>query len=180
MSKKQNIDVKRIETGLRNSFSKIREEMDVHLDSINENTQEINANFDYLMKLEGKVDKVSERIDDLFMILHELSGVENTSSKDEFKEQFEGIELSNREQEVFLALYTNTKDDFLAYSDIAKRTGLTTSLVEKYINSIVMKGVPIIKTYKDKTLMVSLDTEFKNLQAKENIISINKGVIEEF
>ena len=52
------------------SFSKIKEELDVHLDSINENTNEINANFEHILKVEQKVDKLSEKFEEI----HKFSG----------------------------------------------------------------------------------------------------------
>jgi phosphoglycerate-specific signal transduction histidine kinase len=165
--------LQKIEKTLKSSFNNIKEEMDIHLDSINENTSEINANFDYLLKLEGKVDKLSERIDDLHMMVEELMGMPTKSS---FKDQFANINLTNREQEVFMTLYSLQTEESLSYSEIAKKLGFPISLVDKFVIEMIMKGIPIIKKYAGNTLLLSLDEEFKNLQAKENILNIHENI----
>ena len=165
--------VNNIEKSLKNSFKNIKEELDIHLDSINENTSEINANFDYLLKVERKVDKLSERIDELHMMMEEFIGMPTKSS---YKDQIIGITLNNREQEVFMTIYSLINDEALSYSELARKLGLTISLVEKYVTGMIMKGVPIIKKYNDNLLLISLDEEFKNLQAKENILNINETI----
>lgn len=165
--------VNKINKSLKSSFNNIKEEMDIHLDSINENTSEINANFDYLLKLEGKVDKLSERIDDLHMMMEEFIGMPSKSS---FKDQFANITLTNREQEVFMTLYPLIHQESLSYSEIAKKLGFTISLVDRFVKDLIMKGIPIIKKYNDNLLLLSLDEEFKNLQAKENVLNINENI----
>ena len=85
---------------LKASFSKIKEELDMHLDSINANTEELNANFEHIAKVDQKIDKLNERIDELHLILSSIAGG-NTNNYD--KSMFENIKLSSREQEVFLS-----------------------------------------------------------------------------
>lgn len=174
LTKKQD-GIKNIQKSLKSSFSAIKEEMDIHLDSINENTSEINANFDYMLKLEAKFDKLSERIDDIQMMMEEFVGLPN---KSDYKEQFTNIELNNREQEVFMTLYSINSSDALSYSEIARKLGLTVSLVEKYIANMIMKGLPIIKKYNEGNLLLTVDEEFKSLQAKENILNIHENIVQ--
>lgn len=164
---------KKIQEALRNSFHKIREEMDIHLDSINENTNEINANYDYLMKVEGKIDKLNERLDDLQMMLEEVVGI---PKKANYFEQFEGIVLNNREQEVFMVLYSS--EDSISYMEIAKTLGLTVQLVDRYIDSMIQKNLPIIKKYNEGNILLALDVEFKHLQAKQNVLHISENIVQ--
>ena len=44
-------------------FVKIKQEFLEHLDSINQNTNEIQANYEYLKEFETKLEKLRERID---------------------------------------------------------------------------------------------------------------------
>lgn len=83
--------------------------------------------------------------------------------------------LTKREQEIFLVLYTS--EGFLSYSDIAKKTTLTFSLVQAYISNIIAKGIPILKKYMDNKAFLYLDPSFKSLQARENIVKIEDSVI---
>ncbi|PLW79657.1 hypothetical protein C0585_06710 [Candidatus Woesearchaeota archaeon] len=168
----QSKTVKKIENGLKDSFSKIREEMDIHLDTINENTNELAANYDYMMKLEGKIDKLNERIDELTIMMEEFVGM---PKKIGYKEQFENIVLSNREQEVFLVLYSSQTD--LSHNEIARKLGLTIQLVDQNIDGMISKGVPIIKRYNEGKVTLKVDDDFKSLQAKENILNINEAIV---
>ena len=160
-----------MDKSIRNSFSKIKSEMENHLDSINENTNEINSNFEHILRLEQKVDKLSERIDELQLLFSSL-----TSEKRVDETKYENINLSLREQEVFLALYATEED--MNHFDIAKNLGLTVELVEKYLESMIKKGVPIIKKYDNKKILFAIDHDFKNVQAKKNILNINEKVSE--
>ena len=86
--------------------------------------------------------------------------------------------LTRREQEVFMVLYTN--DEELTYLDISRKLGLKEDSVKDYISSMCTKGVPIIKKFIPNSVLISLDPEFRSLQAKENILSIHEEVAKEF
>ena len=159
-----------MDSGLKVSFSKIKGELDIHLDSINGNTNEINANFEHIARVEQKVDKLEERLDEIQMLLSNLLGTQPSS----YREKFEGIKLSPREQEVFLTLYT--ADQTLTFSDVAKRIGLTDELVQKYTETMISKGIPLIKTHQGSRTFLRVDNQFKQLQAKENILNIHEGI----
>lgn len=161
-----------INKGLKVSFSKIREEIDIHLDSINENTNEINANFEHILKVEKKVDKLEERLDEIQMLISTLTGTKEST----YQQKFENIKLNPREQEVFFVLYTT--EDELTFRGIARRIGLTPELVEKYVETIIAKGVPIVRKYADSTTFLKLDKDFKDLQAKENILNLNEEIMQ--
>jgi DNA-binding CsgD family transcriptional regulator len=158
-----------IEKNVSASFKKVKEELDVHLSTINDNTTEIEANYEYLCKLEEKIDKLNEKIEQVQMMIA-------TASK--LKSNVEIQPLSLREQEVFLALYLS--DGFVRYSDIAKRLGLTEPLVRNYATNLIQKGVPIIKKYQDKETFLTLEPDFRNLQTKENVLKINEEMLRQF
>ena len=169
-----NAILKQMDTSLKVSFSKIKNELDNHLDSINENTNEINANFEHIVRVEDKVDKLNERIDELHMMISSLVG----EKPKEKVNQFENINLSTREQEVFLALYTSTLD--LTYYDIARKLGLTPELVERYVMSMINKGVPIIRKLTEKNIFLMIDEVFKDKQARENVLKLNETISQIF
>jgi len=151
---------------LRNSFNRLKDEMTDHLDAINENTNEINSNQSYLAHLETMMMKLTERLDDIELKLAEITG-EKKYTEDDFK----NIILTRKEEEIFKVLYENT-GDLLNYKKIARSLGLTQELVRKHITSIINKGIPIIKKYFDNNIYLVLDSDFRNLQAKKNIVKI--------
>ena len=158
------------EQKLRNSFAKIKEELNDHLEAINSNTNEIQANYEYFEKLENKIDKLNEKLEELL--------VSKTEERQEKAEEIKNIKLTIREQEVFLTIYTST--EFLSYTDIARKLGLTDALVRTYITNLIEKGVPIVKRYINNQAEIQLEPWFKELQAKENLLEINARVAREY
>ncbi len=155
---------------LRLAFQKVRSELDDHLQSINENTNEIQSSHEYITKLEMKLEKLNEKVEEL-MILQNL-----TTEKQ--KSKMNNVRLTIREQEVFLILYT--EENFLTYSKIAKKLGLTPSLVSSYVTNLIAKGVPIIKKFENNQAKVKLDTQFRKLQAKQNLLKISPRVAKDY
>jgi len=87
------------------------------------------------------------------------------------------IELSHREQEVFLILYANPNK--VTSDMLAKRLGLTTELVEVYLYNIIAKRIPILKQILDNQTYYYLDSKFREVQAKHNVVNIDEGIVKE-
>lgn len=118
-------NLKRFEENVKGSFSRIKQELNIHLDSINENTNEINANFDYVMKLENKVDKLSEKIDEMSMM---LSG-------------FLGYNDNSNEQYVYYFLKNNLKP--MTFKELSQKLMINHKKVIDAVESLILKGFPI-------------------------------------
>lgn len=164
-----NLDLGRLNKTLRHEFTKIKHEFEEHLEAINENTNEIAANYEYICEIENKLDKLSERVDHIQMYLESQSGIYFAKKK-----EFDVKKLNRREQEVFLVIYTLEEETgSITYEDIAKKLGISEQLAGNYVTSIIEKGVPIIKRYVNSKPFIRLDPEFKTLQAKENILQLS-------
>jgi predicted transcriptional regulator len=150
-------ELKQIEVKLKNSFKKLRGELDNHLDGINQNSNEIQNSYEYLTEIERKVDRLSERIDKLFLMINP-------------EEDIKQFELTHREQEIFLQLYTSKEK--LSLNVLARKAGLSLEMVTEYIKTIAAKGVLIIREIKNNTNYVYIDESFKEKQTKFNIVKI--------
>jgi len=137
----------------------IRKMLDEHLAAINDNTTEIQALFDYLQEIEIKVEKFSQRLDQTQLSL----GIP--------KPKINVAPLNHIERKIFLVLYTEAS--LLTYPEIAQRTALSPSIMPECIATLIQKGVPFKRSFFDSQLFVGLDPEFKELQAKENIINLS-------
>ena len=157
---------------IKQAFSMIEEELDDYRESINENTSEIQSNYETVSNIEHKIEKLAERIEQIELLLHE-SGLKK--QRDDLPSS---ISLTLREQEIFFVLYTLGEQAELTYTDIARKLGLTDDIVRSYLTTMVAKGVPIIKRYKSKNVFLVLDNDFRSLQAKKNVIMINDSIIE--
>jgi DNA-binding CsgD family transcriptional regulator len=154
---------------LRLAFNKIKQEFSDHLDSINQNTNEIQANYEYLKNLDDKIEKLNERIDEIAMFL----GI-----KKDFDFTFEAItSLTKEEKEVFLTLYSLTEEnEFVTYKDIAKTLRISVNMTMNYITNILEKGVPIIKKYNNNTVLLKINPHFRQMQTKKNLLNITQSV----
>lgn len=118
----------------------------------------------FLSELEAKMDKLTERLDDLEMRLNPA------------KQANSDIKLTLREQEVFMVLYLGK---IFTSAEIAKRLGFTEDMVNLYLINIITKGVPVVKELMDDLLVFSLEPEFKDLQARRNVLEIDSRVAQQ-
>ncbi len=154
-----------IESKIKASFDKIKAELEDHLYAINENTREAENNHEFLCELDNKIAKLTERIDDMQLILTKIM---QTSASD--------ISLTEDEQKVFLILYTLGEETLLSYGDIARKLNVPEILVRKAISSMMIKGVQIIEKQIGKDSFFELDSKFKDEQMKRNIVKIDEKI----
>ncbi len=171
-------EISRLKKAIKAELTKIRQESEEHLQAINENTNEISANYEYISELESKLEKVSERVDQLQLSLQGSSKTTLLTRTNPTRDKFSVKKLNRREQDVFLVIYTLEEEKgSLTYGDIAKKLNISIQLAGEYVTSLIEKGVPIIKRYMNSKPYLKLDPEFKTLQTKENILQLS---LEEF
>lgn len=155
-----------LKKGIKSAFGKVREEMDEHLDTINRNSNEIQSVYEFLMGLEGRLDKLSERVESLSL------------EKECPVREYEPVEaLTSREQEVFLLVYTSSLP--LSSFAIAERLGLDERAVRRYLDGLMQKGVPLLEQRYDGRLHYSLELRFKDEQARRSLVRIDESVSRE-
>jgi hypothetical protein len=157
------------ETKLRHSFAKIREELEEHLQAINESTAEIAQNHQYAVEMEAKLDTLAERVERMELFLKQTGyGSSNAT--------FHVQPLTTDEKRVFVALYTIEEEKgHVTYADVSSALLMDMQLVAGYVASLMEKGVPLVKRYVNNVAYLKLDQDFKQLQAKENILGIDKA-----
>ncbi len=160
--------LKILKVTLNRSFEQVKDQFEDHLEAINENTNEIHSNFEYLCEMDRKIDKLAEKIDELNHLMREQRGEKAEKKEFEFKP------LTKKEKEVFYALYVLTEGRrFSSYKEIARRSCFSEELVAAYITSLIEKGIPVAKKYANRKAYVCLDPGFREIQAKENIVGVN-------
>lgn len=155
----KNLISKELLQKIRVSFRKIEDELNDHLESINSNTNEIESLYELINELEGKIEKLSSRIGELQV------KIEPKAKK---VIDFRVEPLTKEEKEIFFALYSMPKD--MTYKDISRKTGIEEVMVQEYVTNLIAKGIPLSKKFKNNQILISLEKEFKELQAKENLI----------
>jgi len=144
---------------INTEFQKVRHALEEHLSAINENTSEIQGLFDYLQEMENKIEKLSQRLDQLQL------------NQDLPLEKANIMSLNHTEKKVFLTLYTEEMP--LSYREIAERAKVPLSIIPECISSLTSKGIRIVRSLYNDSLFFKIDSKFKELQAKENLVNLS-------
>ncbi|MEM4268059.1 MAG: hypothetical protein QXK37_04490 [Candidatus Woesearchaeota archaeon] len=160
--------ISQMQAAIRTAFMRIKSEIEDHKEAINQNTNEIQSTYEYLCRLEMKIDKLTERVDELSLFLNKPS----------MGNGFDVADLTHNEQKVFVVLYANDQGG-VSYKEIAHKTGFSENLVVCYVGNLIAKGVPIRRNYLNNEVLLSIDPIFKDIQAKANIVKLNEDVSSE-
>ena len=140
-------------------FNDVQNTLDEHLSAINENTVEIQSVFDCLQEVENKLEKITQRLDQLQL----AQGIPLHKSTI--------TPLNQTEKKIFLTLYT--EENPLSYREVAEKCQVPTAIIPECIASLVNKGIPLHRSFANNQLFISLDAQFKERQAKENVVNLS-------
>ncbi len=173
--KKKEKTLSDVQKEINSEINQTKEELEDHLEAINENTGEIQSNYNHLCEVEAKIDKLNQRIDETQLLLKNLSkSKEFVVDNPNFSHP-----LTVPEREIFLVLYTS-ESNTLSYREIAERLSFTESIVKQLVSNLIERGIPIIKEYKHGKAFIKLDKAFKELQTKENVLKIDQTTLQKF
>jgi len=156
--------LQRMNSAIKDAFTRIKEEMDGHRESINGNSHELNNMHDYLCEIDEKIEKLRCRIDEIQMAL-ESNNIMQTRPK-----------FNNREKDLLLLLYTNEEKHF-KLGQLANRLSTTVSALRTYVKNIKEKGIPLVEEIHDDTTYLWLDPDFRERQAKFNILGLSEMAV---
>ena len=156
-----------IDKAVTAAFARIKQELDEHLDSINQNTQEITSCYQTIAELDSKIEKLSERIDEY---AYPGAAASILSPVD--------IELTLREQEVFAALFAHPEG--ISITQCARMLGLTEDLIHTNLCFLLEKGVPIHKSVTEFGETHQLDRKFRQMQEEQEIVLIHPEIRAQF
>ncbi len=156
MKKKDLVD---LEEKYKKNIALVRQTLSEHLSAINENTSELQSFFDYLQEIEQKIDKLSQRID-------------NVQLQSQFSKEKPFVEpLNPTEKKIFLVLYTEEKP--LDCMELSQRSEVPISIIREHLASIAQKGIPLNRSFVENRTFYKIEKTFKEWQAKENIVNVS-------
>ena len=84
--------------------------------------------------------------------------------------------LTNQEMTVFSTIYQLEEEGFIVdYSSIAKKLSLTESSIRDYIQRIIKKGIPVLKTKENnKKILISISPDLKKLATLPTIMQLRE------
>ena len=157
--------------GVDLSLYNVKEEMDDHLTAINENTQEIELCYSHMMEMNKRIKFLENKVDFMQKIMGKLVQSEQTPTKVEEKAK---IRLSKQEQNLFMQFYAF--DGAMDLNMLTANLGRSEGFIRYYINSLVQKGVPILKENRGKKQYFLLDPQFKDEHAKHGAVLIERDL----
>ncbi len=140
-------------------FEKIKKILNEHLSAINDNTGEIQVLFDYLQEVEKKMEHISQRLDK-FQLSQNIPLEKPLISP-----------LNQAEKQIFLLLYTEAMP--LTIREMSQRSGFSSAVISECLTSLGSKCIPLSRNYINNQFFFSLSPEFKEAQAKENLINLS-------
>lgn len=152
-----------------------------HLQQISQKTQQMSHRFQQITPemVENmlKEQKAKEKEPQKGQIM-DLAEVMDTLKSD-LKKRFKS--LTKQEFYIFSVLYTVEKSqESVTYSDLAAKTGLTSSSIRDYIQRIIRKGIPISKEkLNNKVTLLKIPPELRNLATLDNLLRIRKELKDE-
>lgn len=130
------------------ALKEVREELDEHLDALNQNTSEIAAVQEYVSELDLKIEKLTERIDALQALMLSQTPVSKNA-----------LRLNAKEQDVLQVLQGTA--EAMTSVEIGKLCGLTGDMAAQTLYCLKQKGVHILaQTMNDQTYY-ALDMRYK-------------------
>jgi hypothetical protein len=142
----------------------LRSEMDEHRQVINDNTNEIQTNFEFLCELDKKIDLLCDRMDEIARVV----------KGDKCEKRFQVTPLNQQEKQIFSTVFNMTETaPQVSYAQIANKLGMGAHVVASYATRLAEKGVPVVKKIHGGKVFLSFPGEFRQIQIKENIVGID-------
>jgi len=140
------IDAEIIER-MKHNFALIEQSLSEHLSAINENTAELQSFFDYIQELDQKLEKLSQRLDQIQLQMNVPNDKPYVAP------------LNPTEKKLFLVLYTEEAP--LNCFDLSQKSGVPCSIIREYLATIVQKGVPLNRSFQNSHTYYQLSYKFK-------------------
>jgi len=165
--RQKEVEILSLKEQIKSAFKTVQEEFEDHLDAINENTHELQHQHDAISQLNRKISKLNERMDELQLMVKQVY----IDKRD--------ISLNFDEQKIFILLYTH-ENGFLSFDEIVAKTNFSPDYCRGLVNTMLDKGVGLIREIMDGKLFFKLNPHFRAMQAKENVVDIEPAVIRQF
>ncbi|MBT4387699.1 hypothetical protein HOK68_00975 [Candidatus Woesearchaeota archaeon] len=154
-----------LEKNIRQSFKNLRLELEDHLDSINDNTNEVEYISELLCDFDNRLLKLEDSIEFI---------KNNLGSTKPINKNITPL-LNERETDIFLSIFrdeNNTKP----LSLISQEISIPENTIKKLISNIVKKGIPILQTNTAEGKFFYIDNDFKEKQLKQNVLNISTNL----
>lgn len=161
-----------VEDNTRKAFNSVKKEFEDHLDSINENTNEIQSNYESILRIESKMDKIEGMLNEVNRFIRQFKNQNVYFLDEDNQDSFNIMPLTNDEKQIFKVMYELEAEGVrITYQKLAYSCGISVSIVRELISALIEKGVPVIKNFLNQKVYLNIEPTFKEIQTKKNIIN---------
>jgi len=162
-----------VEENTRKAFFSVKKEFEEHLESINENTNEIQSNYEAILRVESKLDKMEGVLSEINRFIKQFKNQNVYFLDEDNSSSFNIMPLTNEEKQIFRTFYELEAEGIkITYSKLADICGISTNSIREHMSVLIEKGVPIIKNFLHQKVILNLEPRFKEIQTKQNILSL--------
>ena len=156
----------KMQSQLKSAFNKIKQEIDDHRQSINENTNEIQTNHEYLNVIDAKVDRLSQKIEEFELLMQQITQSESlkqiASAQYTLNSHMSYPQLTEIEYNLLSLLFNASQNDYMTYAFIAVELEITEQKAVESVNGLLAKGIPVLRRFvAPEIVAVYLSPEFK-------------------
>lgn len=126
-----------------------------------------------MCELDNKISKLGERIDEISLLLKNLTG-----QKAKKHTHFKIDNLTKIEQSIFLVLLNEKYQ--VSYLELSKKTNIPLTLIREYVLTMIEKGIPVQRAYIESRPYVFLKEEFKQEQLKKQMVKLEQKPLNNF
>ncbi|HDP73656.1 MAG TPA: hypothetical protein ENN46_01720 [Candidatus Woesearchaeota archaeon] len=161
------------EKKLKQAFRRIKEELDDHRDSINDNTQEIQANFDFSIEIEKRLSKLEEKFEQTTLLLSAMAEKLNLKFIQDYSFDKE-VWLTRKEKDILVsAIELCEQNKVTTIQEISASSCYEPELVKDSLVELSRKGIPILVREVNSSAYLEIDQSFLKAQREKKLIDLS-------
>lgn len=154
----------KLEKNIRESFKNLKLELEDHLDSINDNTNELEHFSEIIYEFDNRLNKIEDT----------LEFIKNSLVNNDIKKPT-GPRLNEKESDIFQAIFRQEGEPVLLAS-LSKEVGIPENSLKRVITAMVNKGIPIMQTNCATGKFFYLENDFREKQLKHNVLNLSTNL----
>lgn len=155
-----------MEKNVKESFRNLKSELEDHLDSINDNTNEVEYFAELMMEFDNRLTRLENTIYSMTGKLNQILPDDNNPK---------AAKLTDKEADIFQTIF-RSENEPIALNEISRQTSITENSVKKIIQNMIEKQIPIISTDTTTGRYFYVEEGFREKQLKFNVLNLSTNL----
>lgn len=155
-----------MEKNVKESFRNLKSELEDHLDSINDNTNEVEYFAELMMEFDNRLTRMENAIFSMTSKVNQIIPDDNHPRS---------AKLTDKEADVFQIIF-RSENEPVGLNDLSKQTNITENNVKKIVQNMIEKQIPIISTDTTNGRFFYVEESFREKQLKFNVLNLSTNL----